>query len=184
MKKSILMILLIFPLWLNASAPELCQIFKQHPDWLPAAKQAEKQWQVPIATMMAIIHQESHFKKNASPQTSGLFQWIPWVGKTNAFGYAQATNTSWHWYCQSRGRLHADRSRFSDAIDFVGWYIDISHRKLKIEKSNTYALYLSYHEGLKGYELKHYQKKLWLKQVAKKVARQAQNYKKQLKYCN
>ncbi len=178
----LLALLSLMPLRLMADT-SICQLFKQHPEWQEASHRAAKRWHVSTASLMAITHQESHFQADASPQKSGLLQWIPWVSTKNAFGYAQATNTSWRWYCQSRHRLHADRSRFEDAIDFVGWYIDKAHHTLQISKTDTYHLYLAYHEGLSGYQRQDYKHKAWLKRVASKVAQLAKRYQQQLGTC-
>ena len=38
-----------------------------------------------------------------------------------------------------------------DALDFIGWYNDTSHRRLGLSKGDAYSLYLAYYSGHGGY---------------------------------
>jgi hypothetical protein len=133
--------------------------------------------------MMAIIHQESRFKADAKPPRTKCLWIFPGPRPSSAYGYAQAGNATWKQYIQSTGKRRADRDDFDDAIDFVGWYGNLSHSKCRISKNDAYNLYLAYHEGHGGFNRKTYLKKGWLLKVARKVEKMAQHYKGQLAYC-
>lgn len=178
---SLLLFLLPLPMF---GSQTICQLLAENPGWYKAAQQAEQHWHVPVSDLMAIIWQESRYGKTATPEHSKWLKWLPWIGAKNALGYAQATNVTWFDYCQSRGRLRADRSHFADAVDFVGWYLARAHKVLNIDKTDIYHLYLAYHEGLSGYRSKKWEEKFWLKRVAKKVERQQKFYQQQIKNCD
>ncbi|OGT46328.1 MAG: hypothetical protein A3F17_09115 [Gammaproteobacteria bacterium RIFCSPHIGHO2_12_FULL_41_15] len=161
----------------------VCQVFLDNPRWLWAASEAQQRWQVPISLMMAVIFQESHFVKDAEPPRKKLFNLIPWVRPTTAEGYPQATDDTWHLYCKNRKRVSASRNSFSDAVDFIGWYISYAHGKLRIAKTDAYAGYLAYHEGIQGYATKSFNHKFWLKHVARNVQQRAMRYHQQLAQC-
>ncbi len=160
----------------------ICRIFHGETDWYEAAADANKAWGTPIQIMMAIMYQESRYVHNARPKRD-WFLFIPLPRKSSAYGYAQAKDPVWKEYRKSTGNRGADRDDFDDAIDFIGWYTHGTHRQLNISKWDTYNQYLAYHEGRGGYKRKTYEQKGWLKQVAKKVARQADSYGAQLKNC-
>ncbi len=168
----------------NPSNPNnICDIFWGETDWYEAARDAQEQWGTPIFVMMAIMHQESHFIDDAQPPRPWFLGIIPLPRDSSAYGYAQAQDPAWEDYTAQTGHSGADRDNFEDAIDFIGWYTNGSQRRLKVSKWDAYAQYLAYHEGRDGYERKTYQKKPWLKKVAKKVKRRASRYNSQLKTC-
>jgi hypothetical protein len=90
---------------------------------------------------------------------------------------------TWALYKQSSGGLLASRSRFSDAVDFIGWYANLAHRQAGIDRKDAYRLYLAYHEGISGYQRKTHLKKPWLPPVAHKVKARAAIYQAQLASC-
>jgi hypothetical protein len=136
-----------------------------------------------VHVQLAIIYQESKFVDDARPPR-GRFLWlIPWGRASSAYGYAQAKDETWNWYIQKTGNRGADRDDFSDAVDFIGWYLDTSHRILGISRSDAYNQYLAYHEGQGGYKRKTYNKKPWLINVARKVEKRARSYQYQLARC-
>jgi len=132
--------------------------------------------------MMAIIHQESRFVHNARPDRK-WFLFIPLPRQSSAFGYAQAQDPAWHEYRLATRSLGADRDSFEDAIDFVGWYTDVTQKRLGTSKWDAYTQYLAYHEGRTGYQRGAWKKKPWLKSVANKVKHRAATYGGQLKRC-
>jgi len=160
-----------------------CEIFRENQKWYRSAHKSCKRWGIPIPIMMAIMHQESRFKADARPPR-GTCLWIfPGSRPSSAYGYAQAGNETWEQYRKSTGNTGADRDDFADAVDFVGWYCNLSHIKCRISKNDAYHLYLAYHEGHGGFNRKTYQKKAWLLRVARKVDSRAQRYKGQLASC-
>jgi hypothetical protein len=161
----------------------ICSIFTEKAGWYDAAKKAEKRWGSSIPSMMAFMHQESRFKATAKPPRDKIFGFIPGPRKSSAYGYPQAQTSTWKWYEKDSGRWGADRDDFQDAIDFIGWYNTKTKKINGVSLSNTYSLYLAYHEGHGGFKKKSYNKKDWLKKVAKKVASRKAIYSKQLKTC-
>lgn len=161
----------------------VCSIFRQYPAWQQDAMAVQKRWGVPISVQMAIIHQESRFKGDALPERRKILWVIPWTRPSSAYGYTQALDSTWASYKDTEGGLWATRDDFSDAVNFVGWYVNIAHRRAGIPKNNAYALYLAYHEGVTGYQNKTYLSKNWLLRVARKVQTRATIYKTQLASC-
>lgn len=162
----------------------ICQLFKQHPQWRRDTTDAQHRWWVPVPVQMAIIHQESSFKKHAQPARTKLLGVFPGKRPSNAYGYTQALRPTWKEYQRDEGGFWASRRDFSDAVDFIGWYANKAYQRAGIPRSNAYALYLAYHEGIGGYQRKTYLQKPWLIQVARKVNARAQIYAAQLQHCN
>ena len=160
----------------------MCAVFEQHPDWYDYAKQSQSTWGTPIQTQMAFVRHESSFRKNAKPPFN-WFLFIPLGRPSSATGYAQAQDPVWGEYEAERGRFWRSRGDMEDALDFIGWYNDKTHKQLSISKWNTRELYLAYHEGRAGYKRGSYKKKPKLINVANQVKRTADEYGAQLKQC-
>ncbi|MBD3646888.1 MAG: hypothetical protein HUJ31_05410 [Pseudomonadales bacterium] len=161
----------------------VCEIFYEKDDWYKDARRAERRWGTPIPVLMAFAHQESGFRSRARPPRKKILWIFPGPRPASAFGYSQATDEAWDEYKKSTGRWGADRHDFDDAMDFIGWYNHQSHRRNGIAKSDTYSLYLAYHEGQGGFARRTFSNKQWLKDVAHKVSRRANMYGEQLKTC-
>jgi hypothetical protein len=184
---SILMVLALL-LTACASAPprqtnNICSMFNEKSGWYEAAKKSQERWGSSIPSMMAFMHQESRFVSKAKPPRDKIFGFIPGPRKSSAYGYPQAQNSTWKWYRKSTGNWGAGRDSFQDSIDFIGWYNTQTKKINGVSLRNTYSLYLAYHEGHGGFKKKSYNKKAWLKKVAKKVSAQSSKYAKQLKSC-
>ena len=183
----ILLMLMVFVAGCASKPPRevdnLCAIFDEKSGWYKAAKRAQDKWQIPIATNMAFMYQESRFVRKAKPPRTKILWIFPGPRKSSAYGYSQAKTDTWKWYIKSSGNRGADRDNFKDAVDFVAWYNRTSVERAKIPANDTYRLYLAYHEGHGGFKRGSFNKKGWLKGVAKKVANQAAKYDKQLKSC-
>ena len=100
--------------WLLGTAPpknveNICAIFKEKKSWYKAAKKSEERWGTPKHVQMAIIRQESSFDFNAKPPRTRLLGFIPWKRPSDAYGYAQALDSTWGWYKDETGRWFADR---------------------------------------------------------------------------
>ena len=160
----------------------LCQIFAQNPSWLQDAYAAQNRWGTSIATKMAIIWYESRFRADARPIKSSSFFGTEYA--SSAYGYSQALDGTWDWYKKETGRDNADRTNFSDAIDFVGWYMAKSHKMIGLSLDDAYNQYLAYHEGQRGFTTKSYIGKAWLLNIAKKVDERSQQYQTQLNSCS
>lgn len=160
----------------------VCNIFWGETDWYEDAREAKKRWDIPISIMMAIMNQESSFRSSVRPKRP-TFLFIPLPRKSSAFGYAQAQDAAWNDYRKATGNWSHDRDKFADAINFIGWYTDTSHRRLGISKSDPYRQYLAYHEGWGGYSRGSFTKKPQLLKAAASVKRQTGTYNSQLKKC-
>jgi hypothetical protein len=160
----------------------LCSIFDDKWSWERSAKRAERSWNSPIPVMMAIMKQESAYVDDAKPPRV-RFLGIPLLRKSSSYGYSQAKDDTWRWYERSIGK-NRDRDDFSDAIDFIGWYNNQSVRTLGISRTDTFSLYLAYHEGHGGYRQGTYRGKQWLINVAARVRDQAARYTQQYNSCS
>lgn len=161
----------------------LCSIFREKHGWYDDAKAAEEHWGAPIPVQMSIIYQESQYVGDAAPPRNKLFWVIPWTHISSAYGYTQALDSTWGHYKDQAGHPFADRDDFGDATDFVGWYVDQSHRILGISKADAYSQYLAYYLGQGGYRQGLYRSKPWLRRAASRVASRSHTYGAQLASC-
>ncbi|STX51541.1 transcriptional regulator [Legionella busanensis] len=184
-----LLLSLLFLLSACATKPprnvdNLCYIFKQYPGWYRDAREVAHRWQVPVSVQMAIIHQESKFDGRARPKRTRILWVIPWKRPSSAYGYTQALRTTWALYKKNNGRVWSSRSDFTDAVDFIGWYINQINLRTGIPRNDAYNLYLAYHEGIGGYQRQTFLKRPWVMQVARKVSTRADIYHAQLSRCH
>jgi len=166
-----------------ADVENICAIFEEKSRWYRAAKRSEERWGTPIHVQMSIIRQESTFEFDAKPPRRRLLGFIPWTRPSDAYGYAQALDSTWNWYQDETGRRFADRNDFADAIDFVGWYTSVSQRSVGISKWDPYNQYLAYHEGQEGWRRNTHRGKRWLLQTARQVDYRAKEWGAQLARC-
>ena len=165
------------------NSDNICHIFDEKRSWYKHASRSSRRWGTDITVMMSMMYQESSFKARAKPPRTKILWVIPGPRPASAYGYAQATNETWRAYKRSTGNRGADRNKFHDAIDFIGWYNDQSQKHNNINKDDAYHLYLAYHEGQGGFSKRSYRKKQWLKDVATKVSGRAATYRAQLNGC-
>ncbi|MDT0634239.1 transglycosylase SLT domain-containing protein [Spectribacter hydrogenooxidans] len=177
-------------LWLSACAvapprqpDNLCAIFHEKDGWYDDAHAAEKRWGTPIPVQMAIIFQESAYQQDVRPPRTRLLWVIPWTRPSSAYGYTQALDSTWAWYQRDSGNSWADRDDFEDAVDFVAWYVNQSHRQIGIARNDAYSQYLAYHEGQNGFKRRTWANKKWLINVAYRVSARADRYTRQLAGC-
>lgn len=162
---------------------DLCSIFSQRHAWYRATGAAQRRWGIDQAIQMAVIFQESSFRAGARPPRTKLLGFIPWQRRSSAYGYAQAVDSTWDVYRRSASRPRAQRNRFPDATDFIGWYMNRIAERAKIEKSSVRALYLAYHEGAGGYQRGTHLKKQWLLDASSLVEKRVARYRAQLEHC-
>jgi hypothetical protein len=184
---SVLLIVMLTLAACSTSPPrnpgDICDIFREKDDWYDDASKASKKWNSPIPVMMSIMYQESRFVSDAKPPWKFWLGFIPAGRMSDAYGYPQAKDATWRWYKDKAGNWGADRDDFDDAIDFIGWYNSISSRTLGVANTDTYSLYLAYHEGHGGFKRRTFANKNWLKKVAGKVSARANTYTAQLAQC-
>ncbi len=148
----------------------ICQLVAKHPDWYRAAKVTEAKWGVPVHVQFAIMRTESKFNPIAKNPSS------------TAFGFAQALSGTWHRY-QSEEENRANRTNFSAASDFIGWYANHMQDELGIDSSDAYRLYLAYHDGGAAYKRQQRQGQFKIGKLAHHVQRDADNFADQLSMC-
>ncbi len=158
-----------------------CSIFNERYLWYKYAKKTEKKWGTPIYIQLAIIKMESDFDWLAKPQRQKIFKVIPYKRPSSSFGYSQAVKGTWAQYKKETGNQLATRARFKDSVDFIGWYTNKTEKILRISKKDAFRQYLAYHEGWGNY--KNYKKNQKVIGLAKKVKKQSDRYKNQLKKC-
>ena len=158
-----------------------CSIFNERYLWYKHIKKSEKKWGTPVYLQLAIIKMESDFDWLAKPPRQKLFKVIPYKRLSSSFGYSQAVKGTWKQYKNETGNKYALRTRFKDSVDFIGWYTNKSSTILKISKTNAFKQYVAYHEGWGNY--KYYKNNKKIINLAKKVEKQSNIYKKQLLEC-
>ena len=166
-----------------ANPNDLCAIFTERPRWHRAATDAQRRWRAPIAVMMAVMYKESSYRHDAKPPRKKLFGVIPWRRESSAYGFAQATDAAWQDYVRGTGNRGADRDRFGDAVDFVGWYLNNAHRRAGIARADARNLYIAYYAGIGGYQRGTWKNNAWLKDAAARVASRSERYAGQLAGC-
>ena len=158
-----------------------CSIFEERYLWYKHAKKSEQKWGTPIYLQLAIIKMESGFDWLAKPPRKKIFKVIPYKRLSSSFGYSQAVKGTWQQYKNETGNKLARRTRFKDSVDFIGWYTSKSEKILKISKEDVFRQYIAYHEGWGNY--KNYKKNEKIINLAKRVEKQSNIYKKQLFDC-
>ena len=158
-----------------------CSIFNERYLWYKYTKKTEQKWGTPIYLQLAIIKMESDFDWLAKPERQKIFKVIPYKRPSSSFGYSQAVKGTWNQYKKETNNKLATRARFRDSVDFIGWYNDKTEKLLKISKKDAYRQYLAYHEGWGNYKNYKNNKKVII--LAKKVTKQANEYRNQLKKC-
>ncbi len=158
-----------------------CSIFDEKYLWYKHAKKSEQKWGTPIYLQLAIIKMESGFDWLAKPPRQKLFKIIPYKRPSSSFGYSQAVKGTWRQYKTETGNKFATRTRFKDSVDFIGWYTTKTEKILKVSKHDTFNQYVAYHEGWGNY--KSYKNNKKVINLAKRVEKQANIYKKQLSDC-
>jgi hypothetical protein len=183
--KNIFFIILIVLISACSSIPQntssSCSIFNERYLWYKHAKSTEKKWGTPIYVQLAIIKMESDFDWLAKPPRHKLFKIIPFKRPSSSFGYSQAVKGTWEQYKNETGNKLATRVRFKDSVDFIGWYTDKTESILKISKKDAFRQYIAYHEGWGAY--KNYRNNQKVMGLAKKVKKQSDKYRSQLKKC-
>ena len=185
LNNKLLLIFIFFLISACSSIPkntsDSCSIFNERYLWYKYTKKTEQKWGTPIYLQLAIIKMESDFDWLAKPQRQKIFKVIPYKRPSSSFGYSQAVKGTWDQYKKETNNKLATRARFRDSVDFIGWYTDKTEKLLKISKKDVYRQYLAYHEGWGNY--KNYKNNQKVIILAKKVTKQANEYRNQLKKC-
>ncbi|MGM0984150.1 MAG: lysozyme-like domain containing protein [Pseudomonadota bacterium] len=161
----------------------ICEIFREQPDWYDYARDSQEKWGTPVATQMAFIQRESSFRSHVKPPRGKLLGFIPWTRPSSAYGYAQAQDPVWDEYEEEAGQLFSRRTHMKHATDFIGWYNARTRRMTGVSLNNPEHLYLAYHEGQGGYRRGSWQAKPAVQRTARQVAATASRYRHQLAAC-
>lgn len=165
------------------NALNLCSVFAEKSEWQKPALRTEKRWNIPASVLMATMFHESSYRADARPPRRYFLGFIPGPRPSTAYGYAQALDGTWDEYVSKNSRWFASRDDFADAIDFIGWYHNLSTREIGIRADDTTNLYLAYHEGRSGFAANSYLAKPWLVKYAERVGVTEQSYRTQLLDC-
>jgi len=184
-KINLYLLILLFFVTACSSVPKntknSCSIFEERYLWYKHTKNTEKKWGVPVYLQLAFIKKESGFQRFAKPPRHKLFKVIPYKRKSSSFGFSQAIKGTWEQYKNETGNKIATRASFQSSADFVGWYVNKSHKLLKIPKNDVYRQYLAYYKGWGDY--KNYSKDRKAIIYARSVKDTANEYRKQLTRC-
>jgi len=174
----------VTPLPPPSDLADACTIRDERPEWYRATRAAARKWDVPPATMLAIVWRESSFRAQARPPRRD--GWWIFKGKpiSTAYGFSQALDGTWGWYLDEAGAGDARRDHYPHAIDFVGWYMDKSRDELGFAGIDARAHYLAYHQGHGGYRKGRWRRIAWLKRAAAAVDARARLYDDQLFGCD
>ena len=171
----------------NFSAPrdldDACSIVSERPAYLRAFRRVERQYGVPVPSLMAIIYQESKFIGNNRPPHQYALGVIPIGRQSSALGYSQALDGTWKEYQAEVGGNRARREDIDDATDFMGWYMVQTVEETGVPITDTRNQYLAYHDGRTGFNRGTWRSKSWLIRIAGEVEARAALYDTQLQAC-
>ena len=137
----------------------------------------------PIHIILAFVNKESGFNRWAKPKRNKLFKIIPYKRPSSSFGYSQAVEKTWELYKKETNNPIALRTRFKDSVMFIGWYMKKTKKINKVPLNDPYRQYLNYYLGWGNYSKEVYKKDKKSILLAKKVEKQSNAYKNQLKEC-
>ena len=162
---------------------DACSILNERPSYLRAFRATQREYGVPIPTIMAIIYQESKFIGNNRTPHQYVLGVIPTGRQSTAFGYSQALDGTWEEYQRLKGGFGARRDNIFDAADFMGWYMQQTVEETGVAINDTRNQYLAYHDGRTGYLRGTWRSKAWLVRISNEVAQRAITYDAQLRSC-
>ena len=165
------------------STKNACSIFSERYLWYKYVKNSSEKYGAPVHIILAFVKKESGFDRYARPERTKLFKIIPYKRPSSSLGYSQAVKKTWEQYKKETNSPLALRTRFHDAVFFVGWYINKTHKVNKIPLNDSYRQYLNYYLGWGNYAREVYKTDKKAIIFAKNVKTQSNIYRKQLKSC-
>lgn len=163
---------------------DACKMFKENPDWLAASNRSYQKWGTPVSVQLSFVYHESSFVYNARPLKKRKGYVFGKEYASSALGFSQALNGAWGDYLKERKPKNAKRTNYGDSVDFIGWYNSKSFKQLGLKATDSYSLYLAYHEGRGGFKKGYHLKQKWLMNYAKSVEKKSKVYSKQINECN
>ena len=186
-KNNLYLFILLFFITACSSVPKYpsnaCKIFGQKYLWYKSVKKISDTYGAPIHIILAFVNKESGFNRWAKPKRHKLFKIIPYKRPSSSFGYSQAVNKTWELYKTETNNPLALRTRFKDSVMFIGWYMKKTKKTNNISMNDAYRQYLNYYLGWGNYSKKVYKSDKNAIIYAKKVEKQSNIYKNQLKEC-
>ena len=167
----------------SISQDNACSILKAKRSWERAVSRTEKKWGISPGMQLSFIMTESNFRPRAKTSKTYLWGVFPTGRLSSAFGYAQAIDSTWDRYKKSSGNRFSSRTSFADSVDFIGWYVIESKRKVGLPKTDVFNQYLSYHQGHRGFLSGAYKNKPNLLKAARRTATNAKKFDSQLTKC-
>lgn len=162
---------------------DLCEVFREKPRWQRAAAEAAERWGVSEAALLAIVFQESSFRRDARPPRALWLGVLPGFRPSSAYGFGQVLDATWQEYLEAGPRRGARRDRMEDVLDFIGWYATVIERRTGVPRGSVRDLYLAYHEGPAGFARGDHLRQRWLLATAARVERRAHLYERQYAAC-
>ncbi len=160
-----------------------CKIFGEKYLWYKHVKRSSEKYGAPVHIILAFVNKESGFNRWAKPKRTRLFKVIPYKRPSSSFGYSQAVKKTWELYKKETNNPLALRTRFKDSVMFIGWYMNKTKKTNNISMNDAYRQYLNYYLGWGNYSKKIYKTDKKAIIYAKKVEKQSNIYKNQLKEC-
>lgn len=162
---------------------DACAILNERPHYVRAFKRAQRKWGVQPHVLMAMIYQESKFISDNRPPHQFALGVIPTGRQSSALGYSQALDGTWAEYQKLEGGRRTRREDIDDAVDFMGWYMNLTVQETGVPLYDTRNQYLAYHDGRTGYLRGTWRSKSWLVRIAGEVEQRAVTYERQLAGC-
>ena len=151
--------------------------------WFKSIKKSSETYGAPIHIILAFVNKESGFNRWAKPKRTKIFKVIPYKRPSSSFGYSQAVKKTWELYKTETSNPLALRSRFTDSVMFIGWYMKKTNKINKIPLNDSYRQYLNYYLGWGSYSKKVYKTDKKAVLYAKNVQKLSKVYKSQLREC-
>ena len=140
-----------------------------------------KKFNIKVNDQVSLLTPQMRVTAFGSVPKQKLFKVIPYKRSSSSFGYSQAVKGTWKQYKEETGNKFATRTRFKDSVDFIGWYTNKTEKILKVSKKDAFKQYIAYHEGWGNF--KNYKSNKKVINLANKVQKQSNTYKKQLQNC-
>ena len=143
---------------------DACRMQSERPQWFAAMRRTEGKWGVPVSVQLATIARGVELPQRRAADPQGRQR--PLLARRAALQRLRLRPGD----RRHLGRLPrrppasagADRDDFSDASDFIGWYMNTNSQVNGVPLRDTYNQYLAYHEGKAGFARGSYRGKAWL----------------------
>lgn len=168
-----------------SGADNLCSVFQDHDAWYAAAHRTHQKYGIPMHVAFALlVHEDSVASGNARDKTVSFQNGAVIKPISEEQGYLVVDDAVWEEYLDDEGSFLSDRDDFTDALDFIGWYMTKTKERTGIAYTDAYNQYLNYREGWDAYKGGEHQGKDWLVTEAESARERAERFRTQLLHCN